>query len=89
MDSGPLIQANHQSLREMQPAVPSEFQRQLGPNIFAPLPSQDSALRDYLRILIKRRWVILATLAGSFWRGRDRDHAGHPHLRRLRQHRHQ
>ncbi len=66
MDSGPLIQANHQNLRELQPTVPSEFQRQLGPNIFAPLPSQDSALRDYLRILIKRRWVILATLLVVF-----------------------
>jgi succinoglycan biosynthesis transport protein ExoP len=66
MDSGSLIQANHQSLRELQPAVPSEFQRQLGPNIFAPLPAQESPLRDYFRILLKRRWVIVAAVLVVF-----------------------
>src|ERR1700690_1244690 len=66
MDSGPLIQANGQSLREVQPAFAAEFQRQLGPSLYATLPSQESVLREYLRVLIKRRWIVLASVIVIF-----------------------
>jgi len=66
MDSGPLVQANGQSLREVPTPFAAEFQRQLGPNVYATLPSQDSMLREYLRILIKRRWVVLASVVVIF-----------------------
>src|SRR5882672_7324401 len=65
MDSGPLIPANGQTLREIQ-AFPIEMNRQITPTVYSPLPSQDSVLREYLRVLIKRRWVIISTLAVVF-----------------------
>jgi len=56
MGSGPLIPTNSQSLSETQPAFPADFQRQLGANIYSALPAQESILREYFRILVKRRW---------------------------------
>ena len=64
MDSGPLIPADGQALREVQSAYPIEFNRP--PRIYPPLPVQDSVLGDYLRVLIKRKWVIVSSLALIF-----------------------
>src|SRR2546426_1680054 len=66
MDSGPLIPAHGQILREVQPAYPIEFNRQLGPGIYPALPVQDSVLREYLRVLIKRKWVVIGSVAIIF-----------------------
>lgn len=65
MDSGPLTPANGQVLREIQ-AFPIEMNRQAAPAVYSPLPAQDSVLREYLRVLIKRKWVIISTLAVVF-----------------------
>ncbi|MBW8869732.1 MAG: GumC family protein, partial [Acidobacteriales bacterium] len=59
-----MMQIGNQSLREMGP--PS---LQISRNIAALHPtmaSQDSILREYLRVLIKRKWVVLGTLAAIF-----------------------
>src|SRR5216684_2618742 len=66
MDSAPLIPAHGQILREVQPAYPIEFNRQLGPGIYPALPVQDSVLREYLRVLIKRKWVVIGSVAIIF-----------------------
>ena len=66
MDSGPLIRANEHIVREAQPPFQVELQRQLAPNIYVPVPAQESMLREYFRILVKRRWVVLATVALIF-----------------------
>ncbi len=66
MDSGPLIPVNGQVLREVQVDHPIEFSRQLGPSSYLTLPGQDSALREYLRVLIKRKWLGLSCLAIIF-----------------------
>ena len=66
MDSGPLIRANDHIVRELQPSFQTEFQRQLGPTIYAPVPSQESMLREYFRVLVKRRWVVLITVTVIF-----------------------
>ncbi len=66
MDSGPLIPANGQILREVQPAYPIEFNRQLGPGMYPALPLQDSVLREYIRVLIKRKWVVIGSVAIIF-----------------------
>jgi succinoglycan biosynthesis transport protein ExoP len=66
MDTGPLIQANGQMIREVQPPYPLEFGRQLFTGIYPTTPAQDSALREYLRVLIKRKWMVLSCLAGIF-----------------------
>ena len=64
MEPTPVMQIGNQSLREMGP--PS---LQINRNIAALHPamaSQDSILREYLRVLIKRKWVVLGTLAAIF-----------------------
>jgi polysaccharide biosynthesis transport protein len=61
MDSGPLVQANNPTVREMQPAG-VEFGRSAGPRIYPELPSQESALGDHLRVLLKRKWTVIACL---------------------------
>ena len=66
MDSGPLIPVNGQVLREVQVDHPIELGRQLGPSPYFTLPGQDSALREYLRVLIKRKWLVLSCLAIIF-----------------------
>ena len=64
MDSGPLIPDNGQGLRETQSVYPIELNRP--PHIYPALPVQDSVLREYLRILIKRKWVVLGSVALIF-----------------------
>ena len=66
MDSGPLIPVNGQALREVQVDHPIELNRQLGPSYLARYPAQDSVLREYLRVLIKRKWVVISCLAIIF-----------------------
>jgi polysaccharide biosynthesis transport protein len=65
MDSGPLVQANNPTVREMQPAG-VEFGRSISPRIYPELPPQESALGDYVRVLLKRKWTILACLFTVF-----------------------
>ena len=66
MDSGPLIPVNGQILREVQVDHPFELNRQMGLSSYSPLPSQESALREYLRVLIKRKWLVFSCLAIIF-----------------------
>jgi polysaccharide biosynthesis transport protein len=66
MDSGALIPSAGQSLRELQPLAPAELSQQLGPGVYAPLPAQDSVLREYLRVLIKRKFVVLSAIVIIF-----------------------
>src|SRR5580658_5919182 len=70
MDSGPLVQANNAGVREMQPAA-ADFGstiggRTIGPRIYPELLSQESALGEYIRVLVKRKWTVLACLFTIF-----------------------
>src|SRR6266481_3952879 len=65
MASGPLVPHNN-GYRDLQPAEPTEIIKPVGPGLYNVLPSQDSALRKYLRVLLKRKWIILACLVGIF-----------------------
>src|SRR6202167_5125298 len=65
MDSGPLVQANNPIVREMQPAAP-DFGKNIGPRIYPELLSQESALGEYIRVLMKRKWTVLACLLAIF-----------------------
>ncbi|MBI3475462.1 MAG: polysaccharide biosynthesis tyrosine autokinase [Acidobacteria bacterium] len=65
MASGPLVPQNN-GYRDLQPADPSEIFKQVGPGLYNVLPSQDSALREYMRVLIKRKWIVIACAAGIF-----------------------
>jgi polysaccharide biosynthesis transport protein len=63
MESVPVMQIGSQGLREMPASM------QVGRNLAAIHPAmttQDSILREYLRVLIKRKWIVLGTLAAIF-----------------------
>src|SRR5580700_1299596 len=62
MDSGPLVPVNGQILRELQPPFPIEFNRNAAPGGYPAIPTQDSLLREYLRVLIKNKWVVIGSL---------------------------
>lgn len=64
MEPAPGLQANSPVLREMVP-VPIQLARNVT-GVHAAFASNDSVLRDYLRVLIKRVWVVLGTLAIVF-----------------------
>lgn len=65
MALGPLVPHNN-GFREIQSAEPTELIKPVGPGLYTVLPSQESALREYLRVLIKRKWIILACVVGIF-----------------------
>src|SRR5436190_13615879 len=60
MEQVPGFSPNSTSLREMSP-VPMQLGRQLA-LMQSATTAQDSFLRDYFRVLIKRVWVVLGTL---------------------------
>jgi len=82
MDSGPLVQVNSPNLREIQPLAadlsrnpgprnqgmdPQNIGSQNpGPRIYPEFLSQESALGEYLRVLVKRKWTVLACLVTIF-----------------------
>ena len=62
MDSGSLIPSNSHNIREFRSEFAADLNRPLAPIIQA-LPTQESVLRDYFRILRKRLWVVLTCVA--------------------------
>lgn len=65
MAFGPLVPRND-GFREMQSAEPAELIKPLGSGLYTVLPTQESVLREYLRVLIKRKWIILSCVVGIF-----------------------
>ena len=67
MDFGPLVPANNPVVREFQPSQNSDLGRAAGPRLYPDLPSsQESPVRESIRILRKRIWVILGCLVTIF-----------------------
>ncbi len=64
MDSGPLVPSTP-IIREMQP-LSSDLGKTTGQRIYPELLSQESALGEYIRVLMKRKWTILACLVTIF-----------------------
>ena len=62
MDVGPLVPLNGQILRDLSPSIPMEFGRNAAPGAYPGVPAQDSLLREYARVLIKRKWVVITSL---------------------------
>src|SRR5947209_7803388 len=60
MGSGTIVPAGGQLFRESR--FPVELTRNLPINISPALPVQDSVLREYLRTLIKRKWIVIASV---------------------------
>jgi len=65
MALGPLVPHN-EGFRDIQPAQPTELIKPVGPGLYTVLPSQESAVREYLRVLLKRKWIIMACVVGIF-----------------------
>ena len=66
MSSGPLVPRNGDGLREVRPAEAAELLKPIGSALYNVLPAQDSTLREYLRVLIKRKWLVLSCVVGIF-----------------------
>jgi exopolysaccharide transport family protein len=66
MDSGHLIPTGGQFLREPQGPYALEFNRPALPGQYSVPAQQDSVVREYLRVLIKRKWTVLSSLALIF-----------------------
>src|SRR5580704_11029106 len=75
MDSAPLVPANNPTVREMQPVAAdlainsgqiNPGQINMGPRMYPELLSQESALGEYVRVIVKRKWTILACLVTIF-----------------------
>ena len=64
MDSGPLVPSSP-TIREMQPLA-VDLGKATGPRIYPELLSQESALGEYVRVLVKRKWTVLACLVTLF-----------------------
>jgi succinoglycan biosynthesis transport protein ExoP len=63
MDSGPIVPRNGQIIPASQPSFPVEFNRNAVPGAYPGVPTPDSLLREYVRVLIKSKWVIVASVA--------------------------
>jgi len=66
MDSGPLVPLvplNGQILRDLQPSLPIEFNRSSVSATYPGAPTEDFLLREYVRVLIKSKWVVIASVA--------------------------
>jgi polysaccharide biosynthesis transport protein len=66
MEPGPLIHANEAIVREVQPTQGFDPGRTAGPSIYPQLPPHESAIGEYLRVLIKRKWMVVICLATIF-----------------------
>ena len=65
MDSGHLVKPGSPAIREVVPGAQLEFNPPV-PQIPTWLPPQESALREYLRVLIKRKWTVIGCLLAIF-----------------------
>ncbi len=66
MDFGPLASASNPIVREIQPSQSLELGRPMGPQFHSEPSSHESAAGEYLRILIKRKWMVIACFATIF-----------------------
>ncbi len=66
MDFGPLVPANSSMVREMQPNQGFDPGRPAGNPLYPSLPAQESTIGEYVRVLVKRKWIILACMGTIF-----------------------
>jgi len=66
MDFGPLVPANNSIVREMQPQPGFDPGRPAIPPIHPSTLAHESAVSEYYRVLLKRKWYIIACLGTIF-----------------------
>src|ERR1700733_9410439 len=62
MDSRPRIPRNGQILHEIPPPFPIEFNRRPASAAYPGVPTQDGVVREYVRVLIKSRWIVIGSV---------------------------
>src|SRR5579863_4997608 len=62
MDLGPLVPLNGQVLREVQPLSPIDYNHNTTAGAYPGVPVQDSLLREYARVLLKHKWIVITSL---------------------------
>jgi succinoglycan biosynthesis transport protein ExoP len=65
MDSGRLTPLDGQILQGVRTTFPMEFPRG-APGGYTSLPVHDSLLQEYLRVLIRRKWIVISSLVLIF-----------------------
>ncbi len=65
MDSGPLTPLDGRILRDVRTTFPVEFNRLAAPG-YSSLPAHDSLLQEYLRVLVRRKWIVICSLVLIF-----------------------
>ena len=66
MDFGSLIPGNNPGIREIQPTQGVDLSRLGGMHVYSQPAHQESALGEYFRVLIKRKWIVLSCLGTIF-----------------------
>jgi polysaccharide biosynthesis transport protein len=66
MDLGPLASVNSPAVREIQPSPNLDLGRPAGNPLYATVPAHESTAGEYLRLLLKRKWVIIGCFATIF-----------------------
>ncbi|PYX69552.1 MAG: hypothetical protein DMG78_21660 [Acidobacteria bacterium] len=66
MDLGPLAPLGTPTIREIQPSQNVDLVRPQDPRFYPPLASHESGAREYLRTLIKRKWIVIICLVTIF-----------------------
>jgi exopolysaccharide transport family protein len=57
---------SNEASRGLLPGETAEFIRPFGSALYNVLPAQESTLREYMRVLIKRKWMVISVVAGIF-----------------------
>src|SRR5271155_2186917 len=67
MSLGPLVPRNDVPRNsELQPTGGAEFLRPIASALYNVLPAQETTLREYMRVLIKRKWLVISVIVGIF-----------------------
>src|SRR5215813_8580288 len=66
MDLGSLPPVNSPAVREMQSPQNLDLSRPVDPRFYQKLPIHESGIGEYLRILVKRKWVVIICLVSIF-----------------------
>ena len=66
MDLGPLAPVNSPTVREIQSPQNLDLGRPVNARFYQQLPVHESGIGEYLRILVKRKWVVVISLVTIF-----------------------
>ncbi len=66
MDLGPLAPVNSPAVREIQPSPNLDMGRPAGGPLYSVFPTQESTAGEYLRLLLKRKWMMIGCFATIF-----------------------